>query len=83
MIKWILLFVVAISLSAFAEDPVEVSSVREIQGEYVVDPIVDNFRISCPRGTQAINKYCWDRVKNVYNKCGVICKKIGDERSGH
>lgn len=82
MKKWILLFVAAISLSAFADDVVEVSSMDEIQGEFVVEPLFDNYhtRISCPRGTETINKYCWDRVKNVFNKCGVICKKVHDNK---
>lgn len=81
MIKWILLFTVAISLSAFADDQVEVTQIEHIQGEFVIEPIPVRTRISCPRGTEAINKYCWDRVKNVFNKCGVLCKKIGDERT--
>ncbi|MFV8258069.1 hypothetical protein ACNQKP_09690 [Bdellovibrio bacteriovorus] len=89
MIKWILLFTVAISLSAFAEEQTddqamhEVHLIQELQEDFVVEPISGGSRISCPRGTQPINKYCWDRAKNVFNKCGVICKKIGDEHSGH
>lgn len=83
MKKWILLFVAAISLSAFADDAVEVSSVDEIQGEFVIEPLYDNYRISCPRGTEVINKYCWDRVKNCFSKCGVTCRKIQDGRDGN
>lgn len=73
MKKWILVFTAALSLSAFAENSNEIQT-TDIQEAFVMEPIFENFRSHCPRGTEPVTKFCWDNVKKSLVRCGVMCR---------
>lgn len=74
MKKWILVFTAALSLSAFAENSNETQNTAGTQEPFVMEPIFENFRAHCPRGTEPVTKFCWDNVKKTLIRCGVMCR---------
>ncbi|WP_347358112.1 hypothetical protein [Bdellovibrio sp.] len=59
------------SASVFAAE--EVFDLQSVPGPFVVEPIFEAERLSCPAETTPIAKYCWNTGKGCFVKCGVVC----------
>lgn len=59
------------STSVFASEAVY--DLQDIQEEYVVEPIFEANRLSCPTDMTPIAKYCWNTGRGCFVKCGVSC----------
>lgn len=59
------------SATSFAAE--EVYSLQDVAEPFVVEPIYETNRLSCPAETTPIAKYCWNQVKGCLVKCGVVC----------
>lgn len=63
--------VVLSSATSFATE--EVFNLQEIQENYVVEPVFEANKLSCPAETTPIAKYCWNTGRGCFVKCGVAC----------
>ncbi|MFV8259623.1 hypothetical protein ACNQKP_17580 [Bdellovibrio bacteriovorus] len=59
------------SATSFAAE--EVVNLQEIQENFVVEPIFEANRLSCPSDMMPIAKYCWNTGRGCFVKCGVVC----------
>lgn len=59
------------STGAFANE--EVTNLQDIQEAFVVEPIMEAQRLSCPAETYPIARFCWSELKGCLVKCGHVC----------